>query len=174
MPKKGTARKFNLRKVLINSSMSPGALATLDVAAGLVTDAVVNSMRFMSLNCSYTWADIQADIDDGMVFGVAHGDYTAAEIEECLESFASISPGNKIAQEQAGRLVRSIGTISSAGQAAGGGVSFNDGKRIKTRLNWLMVPGDRLNLWVRNSSGVVWTTGSGLLIAGDLWVKDSA
>ncbi len=132
-------------------------------------------MRFMSVNASYAWSDLAGGADDACTFGFAHSDYSAAEVEECLEAGATMDLGNKVAQEQANRLVRQIGTISGPSAGVGSsGFSFNDGKPIKTRLNWLMAIGDRLNLWIRNSSGVIWTTGSSVTIVGDLWVKDSA
>jgi len=131
-------------------------------------------MRFISVNASYSWSDIGAIIDDGAQFGFAHSDYSAAEVEEALEAGGSMDLGDKIDQEHANRLVRQIGTISQAGAlAAAAGASFNDGKPVKTRLNWLMSTGDTLNVWVRNASGVVWTTGSGITVLGDLWVKDA-
>ncbi len=172
--KTGRARKFNLRKVRISSEVAVGALATLDVATLAITNAVKNQMRLMSLNCSYTWVDIQQITDDGLEFGVAHGAYTSAQVEECLEAFGAIDKGDKLVQEKSNRLVRSIGTFAAITTAVGGGVAFNDGRKIKTKLNWLMIEGDTLNLWVRNLSGVIYVTGSTLNASGELWVKDGA
>ncbi len=167
-------RRFNLRKVKIASKSLAGALDTKDVVVNAVSNQVTDPMRFISLDCSYSWADIGQDIDDGCTFGIAHSDYTAAEIEECLEAGGSMDLGDKVEQEKANRLVREIGTISSSGGPSGGGAPFNDGKRVKTRLNWLMSTGDTLNVWIMNISGVIWTTGSGVTITGNLWVKDGA
>ncbi len=167
MPKKGRSRKA-LRRVRISSEVTVGALAALDVVAGGLTNNAVNTLRFISLNASYSWANKTAS-DDALTFGVAHSDYTAAEIEECLEAFESIDLGDKIAQEKANRLVREIGTISGQGDTAG---AFNGGRKIKTRLNWLMAIGDNLQLFIRNASGAVYTTGSTVTVNGDLWVKD--
>ncbi len=170
---KKRSRRFNLRKVRINSSLSIGALASADVVAAAVTNATSNTLRFMSLIASYSISNLAATIDDAFTFGCAHSDYSAAEIEECLEAGGSMDIGDKIAREQADRLVREIGTISgSAGTPVAGGVQFNDGRPVKTRLNWLMAIGDTLQLWVRNGSGTVYTTGNNLTISGNLWVKD--
>ena len=119
---------------------------------------------------SYTWID-KATADDGMAFGVAHSDYTAAEIEECLESFASMDRGDKIAQEHSRRLVRQIGTFSGSG--GGSAASFNSGMPVKTKLNWYIGSGDQVQIWIRNGSGTVYTTGSAITINGDVWLKDS-
>jgi len=173
MARKGRKR-FNLRKVKLTSAPAAGALAAGDVVSVAVTSAVTDPIRVISANCSFSWSDIGAIIDDGCTFGFAHSDYTAAEVEECLESAASMDLGDKIAQEHSKRLVREIGTISQAGAlAAAAGAAFNDGKQFKVRLNWLLSSGDTLNLWIRNASSVVWSTGSRVTIAGDLWVKDS-
>ncbi len=148
-----------------------GALASLTVVLGALTAQVSDKLRVISIRATYTWADIQAVIDDGLTFGLAHSDYSAAEVEECLEANTAIDLGDKVAQERANRLVREIGAIS--GQVdIGGGLMFNDGRPVKTRLNWLLAAGDQLNIWVRNSSGVVWTTGSEIVTSGEIWVKD--
>ncbi len=173
MVKHRCRRRFNMRQVRINSGLAIGALASADVIAGAITNAPTDPMRFISVDLAYGITDLAAVIDDAFAFGLAHGDYTAAEIEECLESGASMDLGNKVEQEQANRLVREIGLITKAAAAAsGGGLPFNEGKPVHTKLNWLMSIGDQLQLWVRNNSGVVYTTGSTLAVSGKLWVKD--
>ncbi len=168
----GRRRRFTLRKVRIASSPDVGALAAGDVTAVAITNATADKLRFITLDASYTWADIQQITDDGMTFGLAHSDYSAAEIEECLESFTAIDLGDKVAQERSNRLVREIGTFSSVTSAAGSGAQFNDGKPVKTKLNWLMSAGDQLNIWFRNGSGIVYVDGSSVTVNGTLWVKD--
>ncbi len=162
---------FNLRKVRIAASPTIGALATEAVVSNAVTDAGTDPYRITSVKAAFSWND-KALIDDGCEFGYAHSDYTAAEVEECLEASASIDRGNLIAREQANRLVRQVGTIGGASVTAAGGVGFNDGRPVKTKLNWKMSTGDTLNLWIRNASGNVWTTGSELSILGDMWIAD--
>ncbi len=174
MAKKGHGknRRFTMRKVRINSSFLVGNLSSLDVGAGTITAAVADRLRVISANLSYSWSDIGAAVDDALTFGLAHSDYSAAEIEECLESNSSIDLGDKIAQEQANRLVRIVGTITNESGAAGGGAKFNGGAPVKTKLNWKLAAGDQLGIWVRNASGTVYTTGSAIVAAGDLWVQD--
>ncbi len=171
MPKKGrTQRKFNLRRVRIAASLPVGALNTLVVGATqALHDAATEQFRAMSLDVTWSW-DEGTTVDSGLTFGVAHSDYTSAEIEQCLEAQASINRGNKIAQEQANRLVRVIGTFVADETTTGG--TFNDGKKMKTRLNWLMITGETLNCWFRNGSGTIYTTGSDILVNGNMWIKD--
>ncbi len=164
-------RRFNLRKVRIASFVNAGALASLDVIVGPITNNLSDDMRFMSVDLTYSLDDIGATQDDGQEFGLAHSDYTAAEIEEALEASQSIDLGNKVASEQANRLVRVIGNFQGA-PGTGAGKSFNNGLPVKTKLNWKMSSGDQLSLWIRNGSGTVYTTGARVSILGNLWVKD--
>lgn len=170
---KKARRRFNLRKVRITSTVVIGALASLSTVKGVGTSATTNTLRVMSVEASYGITELGAAIDDGFSFGWAHSDYTAAEIEECLEATLSMDIGNKIAQEQANRLVRQVGMINTDGTPiAGGGLRFDNGKMVKTRLNWALAIGDTLDLWVRNASGTVYTTGASILANGHIWVKD--
>ncbi len=170
--KKSYHKNYRLRKVRIAASAALGALATKDVVVSAITSAVADKLRLISVNFSYTWVDIAAAVDGGMEFGLCHSDYSAAEVEECLEAANSIDLGDKVTQEQANRLVRSIGSMSSVSAATGQEAVFNDGRKMKTRLNWLLSAGDTLNVWMRNGSGIVYTTGSSIEIQGELWVKD--
>ncbi len=172
MAKKGRKRRFNLRKVRATPALAVGALASLDVISGAATSALSNTLRVMSLDMAWGLSDIGAQADDSFQFGVAHSDYDAGEIEECIEATTSMDLGDKVAQERANRLVREIGMMSANAGAAGGGIQFNDGKRVKTRLNWQLSIGDTLNVWVRNASGTIYTTGASLVGNGILWVKD--
>ncbi len=172
MARKPGKRRFNLRRVRVTASVALGALATLDVTSSAIVNAAADTYRAMSLDASYVWSD-KAQIDDACAFGVAHSDYTSAEIEEALEAVTSIDLGDKIAQERSNRLVRHIGTFSGGETpATTGGSSFNDGKPVKTKLNWLMSIGDQLQLWVRNGSGVVYTTGGTITVDGNYWIRD--
>ncbi len=172
--KKSYHKAYRLRRVTISSQAPAGALAAKAVGATAIVNAATEMYRLISVDASFSLSDLGAAIDDGFAFGFSHSDYSNTEVEECLEAVGSIDRGDKIAMEQANRLVRYVGTIAPGGAVAGGGAQFNDGKRVKTRLNWLMTTGDQLMLWQRNASGVVWTTGSNITVAGDLWVKDGA
>ncbi len=100
--------------------------------------------------------------------GLAHDDYTVTEIKEALEAAAAIDPGDKIAQEQANRLVRVVGTLGQATEA------LNNGEPISTKLNWLIGVGHAINMFAFNESTAALTTGSTIHCIGNLWVKDSA
>ncbi len=116
-----------------------------------------------------TWSIVGLTLVEGPItVGYAHDDYSVAEIKECLEAAASIDPGDKIAQEQANRLVRIVGTIN-----ANGSPELNDGKPITTKLNWLIGVGHAINMFAYNEFPSALSTGAVLHCQGDLWVKDS-
>ncbi len=166
-------RRFNLRKVRVAATVGITALAAGDVITGALTSLSTDPYRVISTDLNYSVVNLGAAIDDGQEFGLSHGDYTAAEVEECLEAQAAINPGNKVGQEQANRLVRSVGTVVGQG-LAGGSLGFNDGKPKKTKLNWHMATGvDTLNVWIRNGSQIVYTIGAALRIQGTIWIRDS-
>ena len=170
--KRSRRRSFNLRKVRIADTFSVGALTTGDVVSSALTDSATNAYRLMSLDISWSLSDLGASADDSCEFGVAHSDYTSAEIEECLEAQASIDFGNKIAQEQANRLVRSIGIFTGTG-GTGASSQYNEGRPMKTKLNWYIGTGDTITIWARNGSGTVYTTGADIVSIGVMWVKPS-
>ncbi len=174
MAKHGRARRkraFNLRRVRIAAGVVVGSLTAGDVISQTLTNVATDPMRIMSADLLYQLTDLGAVSDDGYEFGLAHSDYSATEIEECLEAAGSIDQGNKLDAEHANRLVRSIGVIFTSAIVGAGG-TFNDGKPVKTKLNWRLSSGDTLVGWVRNSTGTVYTTGSVLTVLGNLWVKD--
>ncbi len=166
-------RSFNLRRVRVADELAIGALATLDVVSANMTAAATDPLRVISLTATFAITDLGATADDGQEIGIAHSDYQANEIEECLEASGSIDKGNKLAQEQANRLVRSLG-FATESPGTGAGMSINEGQPLKVKLNWLLSTGDSLVMWVRNGSGNVYTTGATLAVIGNLWVKDSA
>ncbi len=169
--RKGSRRRFNLRRVRITSNSVIGALAAQDVVDGDFTVVSTNPYRVISVVCAWGITNLGASSDDGQEFGLAHSDYSAAEIEECLEAQTGIDPSNKIENERANRLVRTIGQMAGE-PGTGAGLYFNGGVPVRTRLNWKMGIGDKLRMWVRNGSGTIYTTGAQLTAIGNIWVKD--
>ncbi len=147
------------------SALSIGALAANDVVSGGVGPLLEEDYRVTSMDG--VWSIIGAVNEGPLVFGVAHGDYTAAEIEECLE--ASLTrPGDKIAKEQANRLVRTIGVLNNEQVPD----IFNEGQAVKVKLNWAL-DGDAdgvqgIQMWVHSLFSGTLTTGQLLKFQGVL------
>ncbi len=165
--KTGKRRSYSLRRVRVTPEL---ALSTLAPATA-VTVALVGASdsQYRAISVIATWA--VANLTDGegpVTVGIAHNDYTLTEIKECLEAALSISQGNKIANEQANRLIRIVGSIGGSG----GPTVLNGGKPVKTRLNWFMPAGQSFKIFAWNESTGSLTTGARLNIQGDVWVKD--
>ncbi len=126
----------------VDEELALGTLATKTLV-GTTFDETVNERTLVSsIESIWSLRDFTAG-EGSIVVGVAHGDYSDAEIEEVIENAGSWDEGNKVSQEISKRLVRTIGTF-------GGGATeetLNDGKAIKTKLNWILNQGVRLKLW---------------------------
>ncbi len=160
-------RRFTLRAVRSTNSINLLTLNSLVALAGAVYGNADGAYRIMSF--SGTWSLRNHTVGEGpLQVGYAHGSYSATQIKEFIESGASISIGNKLADEQAGRLIRLVGTFSGDNAEE----TLNDGKPIKTRLNWAIPIGTNFNKFIYNDSGANLTTGSVVDLTGTGWVKD--
>ncbi len=158
----------------IDESTSFAALAAKDVATADFDQVVVDRMLISSVKATYSLRDFTPAVNSGPILvGIAHSDYTDAEIEEFLETTDSWDEGNKVEQEVAGRLIRRIGIFQSPALATES-VTLNDGKPIRTKLNWILNQGQTLQLWVYNmGSAAVATTTPVVDVAGqaNLWAR---
>jgi len=163
-PRRRRRRSFNLRGVRITPQLP--LLTTVNNVAltQVLTANSVSSYRARSIKASWTMTGLVA-LDGPIVVGYAHSDYTVAEIKEAIESTGSIDQGDKTQQERANRLVRVVGVFVDE-------ASLNDGRPISTKLNWLIVPGKAINMFMYND-GITLTTGAKLSANGRMWLQDS-
>ncbi len=166
--KKGGGRRR--RRYLKGSVLEELAISTLSPAT-LVSDTwdetVVERSLISSIVVSWALKDPTLVTADGpIIVGVAHSDYSDAEIEAVLEATGSWNEGDLVAQEIAKRKVRIIGTFEMFGAAADDHDVFvlNDGKPMKTKLNWILTTGDTLKMWAYNA-GASQMTGTAKLNA---------
>ncbi len=164
----GAYVRGNIEENLALSTLGSGALVTD------VWDENVNEKSLLS-SIVVTYSLDKLTFEEGpLIFGVAHSDYTAAEISEVIATGGSWDSGNLISQEVSKRKVRQIGEFVSPAIISGqGDVIVNDGKPIKTRLNWMLQSGDGLQMWVFNRSAAMLTTGATMKASGhaNLWQK---
>ncbi len=165
MPKKGSRRRFNLRKVRSSPAQALGTLAAVTVIA---TDMVPDSDgEYTVVSAEYTHGITGLTAGEGPItIGVAHSDYSVTEIKECVEAQASISLGDKVAQEQSNRLVRLLGRVTAEEP------NLNNGSPVKTKLNWKMTIGDQLVLFAYNDMSSALTTGAIQNAMGHQWIRD--
>ncbi len=167
--KKTYHRNYRLRRVRVSPSLALATLAANTALTAGMSAAAQSTYRCISITA--TWSEVAQIAQTGGPFtvGYAHSDYSVAEIKEAIESASAIDQGDKIAQERANRLVRIVGVLDAGNE----GVStLNDGRPIKTRLNWLIAIGDIVNMFAYND-GTVAVTGAVVKVTGDMWVKDS-
>ncbi len=142
------------RKGKVNEQLSLGTLAATTLISAAFGEVLLESARITSIVSTYALKDITIAAGDGPItVGVAHGDYTSAEVEEVLENTGSWAAGNLVAKEIANRKVRVIGTFDFSGANAAdipGSAVLNEGRPIKTKLNWFLRTGQTLQLWAYN------------------------
>ncbi len=159
----------------IEENLDLGTLASKTLIADTF-DETVEERTFLS-SIVVSWSLDQLTAPQGPIsFGVAHSDYSDAEIEQVLEAVASWKEGDKIAQEVSKRLVKQIGVFVSPVGAAGGitDVSFNDGRPKKTKLNWILTSGKTLKMWAYNDSASALVTTAPFMRANghaNLWPR---
>ncbi len=113
MAKKPVKRRRSRGKYVkgsIDQSMDLGTLAANTLVGFDNAQVTTERTRVSSIEATYSLDNLVAG-QGPIVFGVAHSDYTDAEIEQVLENTGSWNSGDKVQQEIAGRLVRIIGTF---------------------------------------------------------------
>ncbi len=162
MANKRKGRRRSMRGYLkgnVQESLSLGTLGADSLVADTWDESPEEKTLVSSIVC--TWSLDQLTAPQGpIIFGVAHSDYSDNEIEAVIENVASWDQGSKVEQEIAKRLVRQIGQFVSPTGAGEGltDVSFNDGKPVKTKLNWRLNSGDTLKMWAYNVSASALST----------------
>ncbi len=156
-------RRFNLRRVRLNGTVSGGTLAAKTLVSSDLIVASTDTYRLVSAK-SFWEVHGLAGGDGPLLCGYARGGYSDAEIEQAIEA-ANIDRGTLAKQEQANRYVREVGIIGES-------EALNDGKEVKTRLNWLIPIGEPVKMWIYNLSGAALTTGSATTCFGNCFVHD--
>ncbi len=157
-------RRGGIRPAQIAESLPLLTLASLDVLGETLNGSNVDKpTRVMSVDCLFAINGMTAG--EGPVdIGLAHGDYTDTEIEECLEATGSWASDDKVARERGNRLVRRVGQLDAEHD------ELNDGKPVRVRLNWALVTGQTLRYWARNVGSGTLTTGAILTFNGTAWI----
>lgn len=152
------------------------ALGTLAGDAAVVqgfNDSVEERSLVSSLVATYSLEAMTPGEGIGPIMVcVAHSDYSAAEIEQWIENSASWKEGDLVQQEIANRKIRRIGQFDDV--SADSISVLNDGKMIKTKLNWILTTGQTLDLVAYNlGDAALATTDPSLNVQGhiNLWPR---
>ncbi len=133
----------------VDEALALGTLAAATLIGQAFGETAVEKCRISSIVATWALSEFTLGAGDGPIsVGLAHSDYTDAEIEEVIEVTGSWDIGNKISRERMKRLVRHVGVFNT--QITGEAAVLNDGNSIKTKLNWGLVTGDTLRFWAYN------------------------
>lgn len=174
-PRKRRGRRFRRYiKGNIDVDMALGTLAAQTLVAQAVADTVDERTFVSSAKLNWAMGDFTPIANSGPIrVGLAHSDYTAAEIEEWVELTTGWSEGDLVSQEISNRRIREVGVFpTSPGGASTGNSVLNDGKPITTKLGWILLGGQTLDVWAYNAgSAAVATTDPNMHAVGhaNLW-----
>ncbi len=134
----------------VEETLSLGTLAANTAVSDIFDEVLAEAGRITSLEAIWDLDEMTEAAGQGPIqVGLAHSDYTDAEILEWIQNTGSWNFGDMVQQEVAKRRIRWIGTFMSPGEALGKAV-LNDGLPIKTKLNWKFRTGQSLRLWAFN------------------------
>ncbi len=172
-PRRQFARTFYI-KGQVDETLTLGTLAAKTLISVTFDEVTSEQMRCSSVQAIWSLGTYTPTLNAGpILIGIAHSDYTDAEIEAVIESTGSWDRGDKISQEIGKRLVRRIGVFDTPDDA-NDEVVLNDGKPIKTKLNWHLNTGKTLRLWAYNQgTAALATTNPAVRAQGhaNLWQK---
>lgn len=135
----------------VDEELSLGTLASRTLVSTIFDNVVNERTLISSILARWSLAGMTGNPTDGPILvGVAHSDYTDAEIQAVIDQTVSWNEGDKIGQEIASRKVREIGVFPRAATAAEA-VVLNDGRPMKTKLNWTLLQGQSLRIWAYNT-----------------------
>ncbi len=152
----------------VGTTLNLGTLGATTLISKVLDGVVEERTLVTSIVATYALADFTNAIGDGPIaVGVAHSDYTDAEVEAFIENTGSWTEGDKVSQEVSKRQVRIIGVLESSVADSQGSIALNEGKPIKTKLNWILTTGKTLRLWAYNmGDSALATTDPDLTIIG--------
>jgi len=128
-----------------------GTLGAESLATKIVEDTVVEKAWCSSVEVRCSMKNYTTSATRGpILIGVAHSDYTAAEIEEWVENLGSWDAGDLRSQEIARRKIRQIGVFISPATAALSAV-LNDGLPVHVKCGWMLQTAQSVRFWAYNN-----------------------
>lgn len=166
MARKGR-RRSGVRPANVSATLALGTLANITSIKQDFPDTV--DKPTFSVSADLVWGLTNPTSAEGnIIVGLAHGDYTQAEIDEYIENQGAWGTSSLQEQEVARRKIRVVGTFPSNN---GQDIVLNDGKPIRTRLRFSLDAGQTLSFWAYNRSGAALTTGSSVIVNGTVWLS---
>ncbi len=169
--KRGRKRSKNFAALQFVGQLPLGTLGSVTVVKQDLTVPYEQSFHVISVDCQFSLSKFENNSSDGpIICGYNHSDYTVGEVGEALDTPVA-SPGNKVEQEKNRRWVRRVGSLVMPGvqDATIQSAVLNDGKPIRTKLNWTIDEDDSLEVFAFNAGSSGLTTGSTLDISGTIY-----
>ncbi len=173
--RKRAGRKFRryIRGVIQNR-FTLGTLAPTTLISSTNSDVVSEKAWISTVVATWSMDQFTDSVGDGPILvGIAHSDYSDAEIEAYVEQVTSWDEGDLVSKEISSRKIRRVGTFGSTGPALSGTV-LNDGKPIRTKCGWMLTTGDTIKFWAYNSgSSALAATSPAVVTSGhaNLWPR---
>ncbi len=159
----------------VDEELTIAGLATRTLTAVAFDETVTERTFVSSMVASWSMDEWTPTANAGPIMvGVAHSDYSAAEVEEWIENTGSWSEGDVVqSREVAKRLIRRVGIFRDRGVVLEN-IVLGDGKPIRTKLGWILNAGQTLDVWAYNLGGAsVATTIPSIHVEGhaNLWPR---
>ncbi len=161
MAKHGKSRRKMGRYIRgnVDESQVLTTLAGRTLVSSAFDDVVDERSLISSIVATYSLEEYTDITSAGPVMvGIAHSDYSSAEIEEVIENTGSWSEGDLVSREIGARKVKIIGVFQQKLDTPLERSVLNVGKPIKTKLNWILNQGQSLQLWGFNLGTVAFAT----------------
>ncbi len=143
----------------IDLKIDVGTLAAQTLAAQVNGDVVTERTLLSSIMARYNLGQFTVGAGVGpLIFGVAHSDYTAAEIEEFIEQSGSWNEGDKISQEVGRRKIKIVGQFDIPFDGTNLNLNYDHGKKVYTRLGWILTTGQTFDLFIYNQGEAAFAT----------------
>ncbi len=150
-----------------------GALAAKDVVA-FQGPAIAEDFRILKSEVYAIVNALTTNEANGLLFGIANGELSAAEIEECIEAQGPLNANDRVATERAMRNVKILG-MGHAEPEAGTEVTFENehgGPLLLNKHRWTYHNPQGWDWFIYNIGGSLTTGGLLQLVASHygLWI----
>ncbi len=158
------AKDFAKTGVIIRERRSQ-SLSTLGNLVALIIGTklpITVDFRMLKAEVSAFMSSLTSGEGKGLMFGLANGNLSAAEISECLQANGPLNPSDRIPQERAKRAVWLIGSFNEEIATEGffdSDLEAGRGHKMVIKPRWTFTQAESWNWFVWNM-GAALTTGS--------------
>jgi len=147
-----------IRELITDGAL--GALATKDVVA-FAGPTIIEDFRILKSELQVEVNIITSGQAHGLIFGIANGELSAAEIEEAIEVNGPLDRNDRVNDERSLRNVRTLGVLTERDPAAVSGMVRNaeDGTLLVSKHRWTYSNPEGWQWWIYNLGNTM-TTGA--------------